>query len=405
MNNFINVPEHIPSLQLTRDITKYLKRGHRWAFANCFDEKQKLNSGLHFLFFKKELLGIGVVQADTQLRFRLFCLSDEGLFRKNNVSKTFELWSERQWRNAIAIRKSFDLTQTNSFRLLNGEGDGFPGLVIDIYNSVAVIKNDHPIMEKVWSLKAIAAQIQIDFPQVKCVYLKRRNDEDEKGMNLIGELPQETEFKENGLLFSSNIRDAAKTGFFLDQRDNRNLIRSFAKNLEVLNLFSYTGGFSIFAAAGGAKSVTSVDIGKEIIEAVKQNFTINHLKTEHRDVAADAFAFVDEQVVLKKKYDLVICDPPSFAPNAKSVPQATSAYIKIFTTSIKLVSENGLFAASSCSSHISTEAFIEIVREAFSKASKRGTLIHLGAQPVDHPYPLAMTELRYLKFALFRVES
>ncbi len=405
MNSFIKCGDQLPALQLNRDITKYLKRGHRWAFANCFDEKTIINSGLHALFFKKELIGFGVVQADTQLRFRLFCLSDENLFRKNSAKKTFELWSERQWKNAVAIRRSFDLEQTNSFRLLNGEGDGFPGLVIDIYHTVAVIKHDHPIMEKIWNHSAIAEQIQVDFPQVDCVYLKRKNDEAEKGECLVGTLPLQTQFKENGLLFLSHIKDAAKTGFFLDQRDNRLLIRQFAKDLDVLNLFSYTGGFSIFAAAGGAKSVTSVDIGKEIILAVKLNFEINHLQTEHHDIAADAFDFVEQQIALKKKYGLVICDPPSFAPNAKSVPQATAAYIKIFSSSIRLVSENGLFAASSCSSHISTEAFIDIAREAFSKASKRGTLIHLGAQPIDHPYPLAMTELRYLKFALFRVES
>jgi 23S rRNA (cytosine1962-C5)-methyltransferase len=237
------------------------------------------------------------------------------------------------------------------------------------------------------------------------VYFKRRNDDDEKGVNLIGTLPSEIVFKENGLLFSSNIRDAAKTGFFLDQRDNRDLIRGFSKGLNVLNLFSYTGGFSIFAAAGGAKKVTSVDVAKAAIESIDRNFKLNDLTTEHLDIATDAFEFVEKEILNKTKYDMVITDPPSFAPNEKSVPQATAAYIKIFSNSIRLVQENGFFAASSCSSHISTEAFLEITREAFSKARKRGVMIHLGAQPIDHPYPLAMTELRYLKFALFRVEG
>lgn len=403
--SLVQTPENLPSLQLTRDVTKYLKRGHRWVFANCFNEKEKLSSGLHALYFKKELIGFGVAQADTQLRFRLFCLSDEPYFRKNNASKTLELWSERQWKNARLIRQSFDLRQTNSFRLLNGEGDGVPGLVIDIYDSVAVIKHDHPIMEKIWDRQALAEKIQTDFRQVQCVYLKRRNDDSEKGVSVVGTLPEETIFKENGMLFASNIKDAAKTGFFLDQRDNRALIRGFAKGLSVLNLFSYTGGFSIFAAAGGAKSVTSVDIGKAAIAAVSRNFELNELHTEHRDIATDAFEFIEQEIGRKAKYGLVINDPPSFAPNAKSVEAATAAYTKIFSNSIRLVQENGLFAASSCSSHISTEAFLEIATEAFSKANKRGTLIHLGAQPVDHPYPLAMSELKYLKFALFRVDG
>lgn len=402
--SLIHSPEAIPSLQLTRDVTKHLKRGHRWIFANCFNEKEKFSSGLHALYFKKDLIGFGVVQSDTQLRFRMFCLSDEPYFRKNNAAKTLELWSERQWKNAVRIRESFNMDQTNSFRLLNGEGDGVPGLVIDIYQNVAVIKHDHAIMEKIWDRQKLAESITKQYPQIQCVYFKRRNDNEEKGVNILGSLPPETTFKENGLLFASNIRDAAKTGFFLDQRDNRNLIRGFSKNLEVLNLFSYTGGFSIYAAAGGARQVTSVDIGKAAIDAVARNFELNNLKTEHRDVATDAFEFVEKEYLEKRKYDLVITDPPSFAPNEKSVPQATAAYTKIYSNSIRLVNENGLFAASSCSSHISTEAFLEITREAFSKAKKRGTLIHLGAQPVDHPYPLAMPELRYLKFALFRVE-
>lgn len=402
--NFVTCPETLPAVQLTRDVTKHLKRGHRWIFANCFDEKAKMKSGMHALYFKKELVGFGVLQADTQLRFRLFCHSDEPYFRKNNAVKTFELWSERQWKNAVRIRQGINHDQTNSFRLSNGEGDGFPGLVIDIYGHVAVMKHDHPVMETIWNRQAIAEKIRAEFPQIGCVYFKRRNDDEEKGVELIGKLPEQTEFKENGLLFSSNIRDAAKTGFFLDQRDNRALVGRFSKDADVLNLFSYTGGFSIFAAAGGARRVTSVDISKPAIEAVKRNFEINKLTTEHRDVATDAFEFVEQEIAQKRKYDLVITDPPSFAPNEKSVPQATAGYTKIFSQSIRLVHENGLFAASSCSSHIPTEAFLEITREAFSKANRRGTLIYLGAQPVDHPYPLAMPELRYLKFALFRAD-
>lgn len=403
MNYIRTTAENLPSIQLTRDVTKHLKRGHRWIFANCFEENSKLKSGLYSLYLKKEFIAIGVLQSDTQLRFRLLCLNDEPYFRKNNAAKTLDMWFERQWKNALQIRQVFDLQVTNSFRLLNGEGDGTPGLIVDIYNHVAVIKHDHAVMESIWNSQKIAERICNDLPQINCVYLKRRNDATEKGINLIGTLPFETVFKENNLLFASNIRDAAKTGFFLDQRDNRYLIQKFAKDANVLNLFSYTGGFSLFAAAGGAKKITSVDIAKVAIAAVKRNFELNQFKTEHNDIATDAFAFIEQEIQLKHKYDMVITDPPSFAPNEKSVPQAIQAYIKIFSQSIKLVQENGLFAASSCSSHIPTEDFLEITREAFSKANKRGTLIYLGAQPIDHPYPLAMPELRYLKFALFRV--
>lgn len=404
--NFINCPlEALPSLRLTRDVTRHLKRGHRWIFASGFEEQPKLRSGIAMLEYKKDQLALGVVQADTQLRFRLLFLLEDVVFRKNDPARSLEAWFQVQWKKAVRLRQSFDLSVTNSFRLINGEGDGLPGLTIDIYDHTAVIKHDHPIMEQIWHQRNISQLLLKDFPQLKTVYLKRRNDAEIKGECLVGELAEETQFKENGIIFSSNIRDAAKTGFFLDQRDNRLLVSRFAKGLDVLNLFSYTGGFSLFVAKGGARRVTSVDIAKVAIENVKRNFALNHqLTVEHLDIAEDAFVFVEKEIQQKKKYGMVITDPPSFAPNEKSVPQATEAYIRIFSDSLRLVEPEGYFAASSCSSHIDSETFLEITREAFSRARKKGTLVYLGAQPFDHPYPLAMEELRYLKFALFRVD-
>ncbi len=400
----INFTEPIATAELKRDVVKHLKQGHRWIFASCFDENPTTKSGVRLLTYKREPIALGIWQGDTQLRFRVLVLTEEPIFRRNNMARTFELYFENQWRKATEIRKVFDLKVTNSFRLVNGEGDGFPGLVIDIYDDTAVIKHDHPVMEKIWNAKAIAVKIQDSCPQVKCVYLKRRNDADEKGTNIVGELAPEVVFLENGVKFASNIRDAAKTGFFLDQRDNRKIIQHFATGKTVLNLFSYTGGFSIFAAKGGAREVTSVDIAKVAIQAVDHNFKINELKTSHHDIATDAFAYLEKLNTEKKKFDLVITDPPSFAPNEKSVEQAKAAYTKIFSNSVKLVNPDGLFAASSCSSHISERDFMEICQEAFSRARAKATLVYLGGQPVDHPYPLAMEELRYLKFALFRLD-
>ncbi|MGZ3771942.1 MAG: class I SAM-dependent rRNA methyltransferase, partial [Bdellovibrio sp.] len=333
----VTFEEPILTIELKRDVTKHLKRGHRWIFANCFDEGRGPKSGIHLLNFKGELLALGIWQADTQLRYRVLVLAEEPIFRRNNVKRTLELYFESQWRKAVEIRKTFDLVVTNSFRLINGEGDGLPGLIVDIYNDTAVIKHDHAVMEKIWNAKAIGEKIQSAFPQIKCVYLKRRNDEQEKGVNIIGTLAPEVQFLENGVLFASNIRDAAKTGFFLDQRDNRKMIQHFSNGKTVLNLFSYTGGFSLFAAKGGAKEVTSVDIAKVAIQAVDRNFEINGLKTVHKDIATDAFEYLEQQNVEKKKYDLVITDPPSFAPNEKSVEQAKAAYTKVFSNSIKLV--------------------------------------------------------------------
>lgn len=401
--SLVNVSDlKIPEIHLIRDVAKHLLRGHRWIFADCFDGKS--TSGLALLKSRNDSLAIGLVQADTQLRFRVLCLVEEPYVRINNIAHTMNVWSDLQWQKAFLLRKNFRSEMTDSFRLINGEGDGMPGLIVDVYNDTAVIKHDHPVAERFWSHAGIAERIQKDFPFIKNVYYKRRNDEEVKGVDIVGTLPTEVLFKENGSWFASNIRDAAKTGFFLDQRDNRKLISQFTENKSVLNLFSYTGGFSVFGARGGASHVTSVDIAKAAIEAAKRNFEVNELSTPHDAIADDAFLYIDQQIKEKNKWDLVITDPPSFAPNHKAVETATAAYTKVFSNSLKLVKANGMFAASSCSSHIGTEKFLDICRESFSKVRKKGTLVYMGGQPFDHPYPLAMDELRYLKFALFRVD-
>lgn len=404
----LSASQDVPTLQLSRDLTRHLKRGHRWVYADSFNtdknNEKKVRSGLSFLSYKKEILGVGFHHSNSALRFRMLCLADEPYFKPKNVTQTLTYWSEFQWNRAIQIRQSFDLLQTNCFRLINGEGDGLPGLIIDIYNNTAVIKFDNSVIELIWDKEEITKRLlQLPY-KITCVYLKRRNNESSKGECLHGTLSLETQFKENKLLFSSNIQEGSKTGFFLDQRDSRQLIRSFSKNLSVLNLFSYTGGFSIYAAAGGASSVTSVDISQPAIDAIQENYNLNQLKGNFKNMALDAFEFVSQEIARKTKYDLVITDPPSFAPNEKSVPQATAAYIKIFSDSLKLVKPNGLFAASSCSSHISNSDYLNMVKESFSKARLRGTLIQLLGQPFDHPTPLAMDEMRYLKFALFRLD-
>lgn len=401
---FLPIQSELSYLDLNRDLTKHLKRGHRWIYASAVLESKQRSTPFVFISYKKEILGLGFHQPESLLRFRMFCLKEEVFFNKNNPNKTLAQWSDHQWQKALSLRKSINLSETNSFRLVNGEGDGLPGLVIDIYADTAVVKFDNSEIESIYNKNELSQRLRKHFPSLQTIYLKRRHSEKNKGEILYGNLKEETQFKENNLNFTANIRDGSKTGFFLDQRDSRQLIRQFSKGLEVLNLFCYTGGFSIYAAAGGASKVTSVDIAKQAIESVEKNYDLNNLKCKTQNMALDAFEFVSQSLNSKIHFDMVITDPPSFAPNEKSIPQATAAYIKIFSESLKLVRPNGFFAASSCSSHISTSAFLEITKESFSKAKLRGTLIYFGGQPFDHPYPLAMDELRYLKFALFRLD-
>jgi 23S rRNA (cytosine1962-C5)-methyltransferase len=311
--------------------------------------------------------------------------------------------------NAVALRKLLNLFRTDNSicRLIHGEGDELPGVVADYYAGVVVLKLDGTAAEAFWKKQDIANYFmeQNQIP-VKCVYYKRKNKEEDKGSILAGEFENlnEVEFLENTVKFRTNIPDAAKTGFFLDQRENRQFIRTVSKDKTLLNLFGYTGGFSIYAGLGGATKVTTVDIAPNAITASELNWDINLLPSErHEAICEDAFLFVENAHTEKKLWDIVITDPPSFAPNQKAVDTAKDAYTKIYSDSLKLVKDGGFFAASSCSGHISFESFMEIVQDALSKSRRRGKVILVKGQPEDHPFPMALPEMRYLKFVYLQV--
>ncbi len=386
-------------VKLTRDLTKHIKRGNPWVFSDAV-EKIKAPEGSYGILInhKKEILAHGIYSGSINLAFRIITLGDKKLSDQEVVNRM---------KRAIANKKHLLTLENKCMRVLNGEGDELPGIVADYYDGVVVLKLDGTACEAFWNKENLAQYFmeQKEIP-VRCVYFKRKNSEEEKGLILAGECSDlsDLEFLENGVKFRTNIIDAAKTGFFLDQRENRQFIRTVAKEKSLLNLFGYTGGFSIYAGLGGALKVTTVDIAPNAIKASELNWQINHLPAEnHEAICEDAFEFVSEAHKQKKEWDIVITDPPSFAPNQKAVETAREAYTKVFSDSIRLVKDGGYFAASSCSGHISFEAFLEIVQEALSKARRRGKVLLIKGQPEDHPFPLALPEMRYLKFVYLQV--
>jgi 23S rRNA (cytosine1962-C5)-methyltransferase len=386
-------------LKLTRDLTKHIKRGNPWVFSDAV-EKIKAAEGSYVLLqnHKAEVLAHGFYSPNINLAFRVLNLGDKKFNDQEVVSRLAR---------AISNKKHLLTLENKCFRILNGEGDELPGVVADYYGGLVVLKLDGTAAEAFWKKEELANYFmeQGQIP-VNCVYFKRKNREEEKGLILAGECEnlQDLEFIENNIKFRTNIIDAAKTGFFLDQRENRNFIRSVAKDKTLLNLFGYTGGFSVYAGLGGASQVTTVDIAPQAIKASEVNWEINLLPSEkHEALCVDAFEFVQEAQREKKLWDIVITDPPSFAPNQKAVETAKDAYIKIFADSLKLVKDGGFFAASSCSGHISFESFLEIVQEALSKSRRRGKVLLVKGQPEDHPFPFALQEMRYLKFVYLQV--
>lgn len=386
-------------LKLTRDLTKHLKRGNPWVFSDAI-EKIKAPEGSYAILtgHKNEILAHGFYSPNINLSFRVLNLGD----KKFN---DFEV--EKRLLRAIENKKHLLTHENKCFRLLNGEGDELPGVVADYYDKVLVLKLDGQASEAFWNKEGLSDFLfnQKELP-VECVYFKRKNKEEEKGMILAGHCEDLTslEVLEHGVKFRTNIIDAAKTGLFLDQRENRNFIRSVAKDKTLLNLFGYTGGFSVYAGLGGASKVTTVDLAPNAIKGSELNWEINFLSPEkHEAICDDAFSFVTEAYKEKKRWDIVITDPPSFAPNQKAVQAARDAYIKVFADSVRLVKDGGYFAASSCSGHISFEVFLEIVQEALSKSKRRGKVLLIKGQPEDHPFPFALPEMRYLKFVYLQV--
>ncbi len=191
----------------------------------------------------------------------------------------------------------------------------------------------------------------------------------------------------------------------MDQRDNRQPVRELSRDRNVLNLFSFNGGFSIAAGVGGARSVTSVDIAAPAITAASQHWHMNSLQQPHTGHVQDCFEFLEQAIAAERRWDLVVCDPPSFAPNERSRDRALAAYNRLAQLAATVTAEQGLLALASCSSHVDAEAFANANLEGIGRARRYPALVLERGLPIDHPTPLAMPELRYLKFQLLRIEK
>lgn len=410
---FIETSSSPVVLRLNRDLVRMIKRGHPWVYADALRELPAAPAGQQALLLdnrKGQPVARGFYDPGCPVALRI-CETDPDV-------KLDDRWAERRFRAAKALRKSFAAGEstatatssstgvglTSGFRLWNGEGDGVPGLVADVYHDTGVIKLDGEGPIGFWRVDEVADWIVRELGLVR-VY-ERQKERGVMGRALIGSVPnQPVTFHEHGLPFTADVVHGQKTGFFLDQRDNRQLIRAWSRDATVLNVFSYTGGFSVAAGAGGASHVTSVDIAPAAIEAANQHWRLNQLpETQHTGIAADAFEFLADAASQRRRWEIVILDPPSFAPNRDSVPKALAAYQNVIEAGARVTAPQGLLAVASCSSHIDLPMFLECCEEGVSRARRRGTVVTIAGQPTDHPTPLALPEFRYLKFVLLRLD-
>ncbi len=318
-----------------------------------------------------------------------------------------DFWKEK-FEHAFALRRElgfFDSSQTNVFRLVHGEGDGFPGLIVDFYNGVVVLQAHSVGM---WKMRHRFAEVIRDLlgDKVRAIYDKSEStlheaDAGDSDNFLFGHEDIAT-VDEYGHRFQVDFREGQKTGFFIDQRENRKLLGHYCKGKEVANIFSYTGGFSVYAAAVGALSVDSVDASEKAIELARRNMEINFgEKTSHRYYAMDAFEFFKQN---KKHYDVIVLDPPAFAKHQAALNNALKAYRRINETAIRQLSAGGLLFTYSCSQVVTKEDFRKAVFSAAAATGRPVRILHQLNQPADHPVNIYHPEGEYLKGLVLHVE-
>ncbi len=386
-------------LRLARDLTRSIKRGHPWVFAEALRQLPPAVPGAQALLLdnkKGREIAWGFYDPRSPLAFRV-CTTTPG-------ESLNDSWAQKSFERSLALRRTLFDERTTGFRLFNGEGDGLPGLVCDVYGDTALLQLDGAGPSGFWDTMGIARWV-VEALSLRCVFERSRAEDKGRGRPLIGETPSTPiVFLENGVRFTVDVVRGQKTGFFLDQRDNRQKIKGLAAGRRVLNVFGYTGGFSVYAGLGGARHVTTVDLAGPALEAARVNWELNQLPpTVHERVTADAFEFLAEVAQQRQSWDLVIVDPPAFASSKAAAPKAIAAYQKLISAAAAVTAPDGLLAVASCSSHVGLEAFLKACEEGISLARRRATVLYLGGQPADHPTPLVLPEFRYLKFVLMQV--
>lgn len=304
--------------------------------------------------------------------------------------------------SAAAARRTRDplLVGCTGKRLIHGEADGFPGLVIDQYDTTAVIVFDGAAAGMMWRprLFDVLAGLELGGAALEHVWLRSARTARSGGEALAGNPPAEIVIAEDEARFSVDIRCGQKTGFFFDQRENRRTIRRHAAGMSVLNVFAYTGGFSLHAALGGASSVTSIDSAAPAIAALSRNLALSGLPSDaHTAIVEDAFDFLTRAAWQSQRWDLVIVDPPSFARSERSRPAALRAYERLIAAALSVTAPGGRFALASCSSHITEGDLLSLL----AKPDLR--LRMTAGASSDHPVLPAFPEGAYLKFLMVDV--
>ena len=390
------------NLYLNKGKDESLRRFHPWVFSgavNHIDGQPSEGDLVRVLTHQGEFVAVGHWQIGS-IAVRVLSFENEPIDHKFWVNKLA---------TAYDVRRTIGVAGTNentTYRLVHGEGDNLPGLVIDMYGRTAVMQA-HSVGMHVCRKDIAKALQEVLGDALENVYYKS-----ETTLPFKADLHQENGFivgnslddiaVENGLKFHIDWLKGQKTGFFVDQRDNRSLVEQYSKGRNVLNMFCYTGGFSVYAMRGGARLVHSVDSSQKAVDLVNQNIELNFLSdSRHKAFAEDAFKYLEQ---MTESYDLVILDPPAFAKHRDAVRHAIKGYTKLNARAMEKMPKGSILFTFSCSQAISKDQFRMAVFTAATLANRKVRILHQLHQPADHPINIYHPEGEYLKGLVLYIE-
>jgi 23S rRNA (cytosine1962-C5)-methyltransferase len=383
---------------------RHLRAGHPWVFKKALEDIPRIPAGsVVDLVDEGKFAARGYFDPYSAIAVRVLTVDSS-----ERIDQSF---FERRIREAWSVRQHLvDWSGTNAMRLIHGEGDCLPGVVVDLYADFAVLKLYSAGLNSFRAL--IVEALRHTVPGLKGVIGRDeigRDDADvdaEKGNGRVLwglEAPRPLEILERGARFVVDVYAGQKTGFFVDQRENRFLLRRLSKGLDVLNCFCFSGGFSVNAALGGAARVFSVDQDEDAVALARENFELNGLDPSVHDfLAADVFTLLDSFKQEKRKFDLIILDPPAFAKSQKAVEPALAGYTSLNRQALALLKPGGILCTASCSARVSQEQFANAIKEAAFNAGVDLALVEARFQSPDHPIRMQFQEGSYLKFLVLR---
>jgi 23S rRNA (cytosine1962-C5)-methyltransferase len=392
-------------LRVTAAAETQLRGGHPWVYGDSVREQNRDGAvgELAVIYDRKDaFLAVGLFDPDSPIRVRIL-----------HVGKPQTIdgaWWIARLAHAVERRRELFDEQTNGYRVINGESDGWPGLVLDRYEKTLVLK----LYTAAW-LPRFAEISNLIREQLKPEHLvlrlsrnmqaaARKNISKEDGQIIYGDdFAECPTFLENGLRFEADVCHGQKTGFFLDQRENRRAVELLAPGRSVLNAFSFSGGFSLYAARGGAESVTDLDLSAHALASAAKNFALNQsvpavARCRHERVQADAFDWLAGNE--SRRFDLIVLDPPSFAKRETERARAIGAYEKLAGLGIQHLAREGILVACSCSAHVTAEEFFDAVRRSAGKSGRTFEEIRITRHAPDHP--ATFKEAEYLKAIYLR---